>query len=227
MSSLLDRSAFFLALAPPGVAVEAMPLAAFDPDACDALPADRARVHGALPARRREFLAGRLCARTALARLGFEGAAVTTGADRRPVWPEGVVGSIAHTRDWGVAVVARDRDYRGLGVDLEPARPVEERTWRKILTAAERVRVEGLPPAERGLTVRLLFSAKESAWKCRFPVDGRRFGFRDVEIDLDADAGTFAARVFGEAPPETIAGRFQADPDLIATLTVWRAGPAA
>ncbi len=227
------RTAFFDALAPDGAFIAALPLTGFEPRPADFSREDLARVASAPPSRRREFLGGRLCARRALARLGHAEFPVGTGGDRRPVWPEGIVGSIAHTRAWCAAIVADGGHFRGLGIDLEPAEPVRRPTWRRILTPEERLRVDAVAGDAGGRIVRLLFSAKESAWKCRFPVDGVRFGFRDVEVRLDsggearfgttgggADSGTFRVVVHGKLL-DGLSGRYRADADLIATVMSW------
>ena len=58
------------------------------------LPAEQACLgERAVQTRRRDFTAGRVCARRALRDLGLPTTAVPAAADRAPVWPAGVVGS--------------------------------------------------------------------------------------------------------------------------------------
>src|SRR5207245_224467 len=103
------------------IVAEVMPL----PDDAPLLPAEAAVVAAVAPRRRREFAAGRWCARQALVRLGIEGFALLPSPDRAPRWPPGIVGSISHTSDYCVAVVARQRDFLGVGVDAEPDEPID------------------------------------------------------------------------------------------------------
>ena len=56
----------------------------------------------AVAKRRSEYLAGRWCAREALAMLGMEGIPAL-GPDRAPQWPAGSLGSITHSQ--GIAEV--------------------------------------------------------------------------------------------------------------------------
>ena len=68
--------------------------------------------------RQREFAAGRAAAHTAMANLGVPPQAILNGDDRAPIWPEGLTGSITHTRGCAIAIVARNSDVRALGIDV-------------------------------------------------------------------------------------------------------------
>ena len=94
----------------------------FDPDAAHEPPAHLRR---AVSRRVAEFHAGRFCAATALRALEVDGA-VATGADRAPIWPAGVVGSITHTNRFAAAAVALDTRARAIGLDTEHV--LDERT---------------------------------------------------------------------------------------------------
>ncbi len=158
----------------------------------------------AAPQRRREFAAGRQCARQALARCGVAGAVIGRGADRRPLWPEPFVGSIAHTADYAAAAVAHRRDVASVGIDVERREAVGEHLWRRIAVPAELEWIEGLPAAERTAAATLLFSAKEAIYKCVYPWLKIRLGFQDVAIEArfaGQGTGTLAVRRCGAAPP--------------------------
>src|SRR3984893_9355145 len=60
-------------------------------------PAEAEYVARAVPKRIAEFAAGRACARAALAEFGVREFALRAAPDRQPLWPEGFIGSIAHT----------------------------------------------------------------------------------------------------------------------------------
>ena len=57
--------------------------------------------------------------------LPIESVAVDRSSDGAPIWPQGVIGSITHTRELAAAVAMRGIDALGIGLDAEPfmARP--------------------------------------------------------------------------------------------------------
>ena len=69
-------------------------------------PEERACLAKAVEKRRAEFGTARVCARRALAQLGFPPMPLVPNKDRSPVWPQGVVGSITHTRGYCAVIVA-------------------------------------------------------------------------------------------------------------------------
>lgn len=125
----------------------------------------------AVDKRQREFLCGRCCAARALAHAGHTGDGwVPRGDDRLPVWPDGWVGSISHSRFGAVAVAARSSpSCRALGVDMEPlvcatlAAEIEA-------TVANPVELTLLAALPQDLRVTLLFSAKEALYKALYPM---------------------------------------------------------
>ena len=181
------------------------------------LRAEQEAVAGAAQTRIEQFTAGRLCSRIALSRLGVAVATpIPRGEDRAPIWPKGFVGSITHTDSWCAAAVARAEDFRSIGIDLEPATPLRESLWRRICTAKERDWLHDLP--EAGLTGKVLFSAKESVYKCQYPLTTKFLGFHAVEVEL-AD-GSFRAVFQQEAgefrPGDVIEGRYLVEEGLVA-----------
>jgi enterobactin synthetase component D len=139
--------------------------------------------------RQAEFLAGRLCARAALARLGLPGCDLPIGEDRAPGWPSGFRGAITHGDGWAAAIAAPADRYRGLGLDVETLLAPERalRLAGEILTAAE---LERLPedPERAALMVTLTFSLKESLFKALYPLVGQRFYFEAAAL-LDWSEG--------------------------------------
>jgi enterobactin synthetase component D len=134
--------------------------------------------------RQTEYLAGRLCAREALARLTGTGVAPASGEDRAPQWPAGTLGSITHGSGWAGAVVGHSTDWRGLGLDIEQVMPASraERLAGEILTANELFRLEELPSEQRAQRISLTFSIKESLFKALYPQVLRHFYFHDAEL---------------------------------------------
>ncbi|MEV0002556.1 4'-phosphopantetheinyl transferase superfamily protein [Micromonospora sp. NPDC050980] len=193
----------------------------------DLLPAERAALSDrAVPSRRREFTAGRVCARRALAALGLPVTPVPAGADRAPIWPAGVVGAITHTHGYCAAAVARAADLRAVGIDAEQHRPLPEGVRRKVCCPDEEADLARLPAGPQWPTV--LFSAKEAVYKVWHPLVGTWLGFPDARVTLDPDAGTFRADIAParlaaapvSAPPASVTGRFAVDGALVRTAAV-------
>ena len=179
------------ALFPPGVAAAELRLPG---DAALLDPVEARVVAGAVPKRVGEFAAGRLCARSALARFGIEGFALRAGGDRQPLWPEGFVGSITHTVGFCAAVVGPATRFAALGLDTEKADSLSPELWRRICLASEIDWIESLPQAAQVSAATLVFSAKEALYKCQYPYTGERLSFHDVEVkprDWSAGCGDF------------------------------------
>lgn len=166
------------ALLPPGVAVAAGDVAAGDSHALlgDELGAARSMV----PRRYREFAAGRACARQALRTLGLAPAALPVAPDRSARWPPGTRGSITHTGEWVAAAAAPLARLAGLGIDLEQCAPLEPELVARLCRPEElRSPPPGLPP---GAWPRIVFSAKESVYKCVGSRVGRFIDFDEVIV---------------------------------------------
>lgn len=139
------------------------------------------RVARAAPRRRAEWAAGRRCAGEALRLLTGEKWFPGMAPDRSPIWPEGIVGSISHSTNSAIAMVARSTECRGIGIDLE--RVLNEadagEIARQTLTPAERSRFgAGIDP----FLVTLAFSAKESLFKALYPTLRRPLSFHTSEM---------------------------------------------
>jgi 4'-phosphopantetheinyl transferase EntD len=166
----------------------------------DVPPEESAHVARAGARRRREFAAGRACARRALARLGLELGPLPSGPDRAPVWPEAVVGSITHCAGYCAAAVARRRDVLALGIDAEVNAPLPEGVAELVCTGRE---LSWSGDGDRGPTPwrTLIFSAKESIYKAWQPLTGHWLGYLDVELTIDPDHGCFEGRLLVPADP--------------------------
>ncbi len=208
-------------LLPPAVAV-----AVADPgDWAGQLHAAEAACLGdrAVSSRRRDFTAGRSCARRAMAALGLPPVAVPAAADRSPVWPSELVGTITHTRGYCAAAVARRAEIRSVGMDAEQHKELSPGVRRLICLPEEEDRCGRLPPGVFWPAV--VFSAKETVYKNWHPIVGTWLDFHDALVDLDPDAGTFTARIAPARidaasvahPPATVIGRFAVDADLVRT----------
>jgi enterobactin synthetase component D len=168
------------------------------------------RLAGAVRSRQYEFIAGRAAAQAALHVAGFGGhALLTASAHRAPQWPGGFVGSIAHSHGKAWAVAAPRQHFDGLGIDLEHCLgqvPAEELA--PALMRAEEIASARRSPLGFGVHVTLVFSAKESLYKCLNPLFGKEFGFHDLVAEtLETAAGTLGLRLEAPLAPRVEAGR--------------------
>jgi enterobactin synthetase component D len=140
-----------------------------------ALPDDLA---SAVPKRRSEFLAGRLCAAAALRTANLPQEVARNG--RAPVWPAGVVGSISHSKTRAMACVSTY--YQALGIDCEDM--VDSARAAKLQQAIFTSDEAALRPAdmEIGVFFTLIFSAKEALYKALSPRLNRVPEFLDVTL---------------------------------------------
>jgi 4'-phosphopantetheinyl transferase EntD len=157
-------------------------------------PEERAAVAKAIERRRREFAAGRACARAALGKLGAPAAAIPVGPDRAPIWPDGFVGSITHCDGFCCAVAARASEIASVGVDAEDAGPMTPGAARLVLQPGELARASAAADPPGSSWAKLAFSAKEAVYKCWFPLTGTPLTFQDLWIDF-AESGEFDVRI--------------------------------
>lgn len=174
--------------------------------------------------RRREFAAGRAAAHRAMVQAGHRPVAIPVAKNRAPIWPEGLVGSISHTQSCAMAVVANAGTIRGLGIDVEEDKPLADDLWPAICTSPEQdwLRAQNNP----GQMAKLIFSAKEAAYKCQFTLSARYYGFDGMELTVDVARGAFSARFCADQPPfscgEFIHGRFAIGAGVIVTAAELR-----
>ncbi|MEY8837434.1 4'-phosphopantetheinyl transferase [Cribrihabitans sp. XS_ASV171] len=180
-------------------------LASADPrEPHETYPDEMAAVAGAVEKRRREFAAGRMATRLALRDLGAPALAVPMGADRAPVWPAGLVGSITHCDTACLAVMAWEGEIRLLGLDLEHDTPLGNDLVPEICTEEERAWLAALEAP--GQAAKVIFSAKEAVYKAQYPRSRTLIGFDALRVFPDLVAGRFDA-TFREDVPGFAAGR--------------------
>ncbi|WP_245442166.1 4'-phosphopantetheinyl transferase family protein [Mesorhizobium hawassense] len=189
-------------LAPPGLVVGCRHISAGDEH--HILSAESASMATREPGARAATGAGRHVAHELLRRLGCVDLAIVRGQSGNPIWPAGIVGSIAHDDLMAVAVVARSDALKGVGVDIEPALPLPDDLL--AVVAAPQDRLGDLDPKLGG---RILFAIKEAAYKASFPLDGRVLGFEDIAVDFEKSE---AVTSFGRR----LIVRFAASPRILA-----------
>lgn len=153
---------------------------------------------------------------------------IAVGDHRDPVWPEGVRGSISHDGHQAIAVVSNDPRCVSVGVDLMSFREInrmpdinrliatrdETENAAKVLRASAPVgeALEQLvrQANEAGVTLRdelnlaacVIFSAKESVFKCLYPCIREWIGLRDAHISLQLSEQVVP--VAAEANPQMV-----------------------
>lgn len=181
-ATLRDLKLAASAIAPQGCAVEA---AGFGVDPLFLSEAERARIAGFAESRQEEFLAGRWCARQALAALGRSPGELLPDADGLPLWPAGVVGSITHCQGVAAAAVLPATDPETLlGLDLEKTNRLSLAASQRVLHSLETEFAGG--DLERAS---VLFSLKEAFYKAQFPRWRTRGNFRDIALAVDFESG--------------------------------------
>jgi len=177
------------------------------------LPApEEALVEKSAPKRRREFALGRACARSALEKLGHGGAVIGRAANGAPLWPQGIIGSITHTRDYAAAVVGEARRFSGIGVDAERVGGVTQDLWPRLFDDAERAHLMGLDETDQPVIATLIFSAKEACYKAWGGTGA--LAFRDIRVTPGSDRFTAVRGC------EILQGRYAVEGDLMLTA-VW------
>lgn len=185
-------------IVPPGVTVAEV----FDDryDYGELLPEEAAAIERAVPKRRREYTAARMCARDALERAGFPPAPILRGPSGAPGWPPGVVGSLTHCQGYRACAIGRAADIVAIGVDAEPHSELPDGVLRMVASESEQARLARLGRVVPGTCWdKILFSAKESVYKAWSPMTGQWLGFEQADVEIEP-GGTFAARLLVPGP---------------------------
>ncbi len=166
--------------------------------------------------RRADFLAGRLCAAKALYQLGSSELLVPLASvpATPPLWPTDFVGSITHTEQFAAAAIARQGTIKYLGVDAERIIGDEEcEEVASVISSADELEQSAACYFRPGELVSLLFSAKESVYKCFFSRLKSDLSFREIDISLERNSSRFQFS-FPEGPgdlPKHGEGAFSLD----------------
>ena len=97
---------------------------------------------------------------------------------------------MAHDDQIAVAAVGLRRDLDAVGIDIEPAAPLQSDIFDLIATPRERHAIAYNP-----LVAKLLFAIKEAVYKATYPLDHEFLDFYDIEVNLaDRFARTRAGR---------------------------------
>ncbi|MBC7428214.1 MAG: 4'-phosphopantetheinyl transferase superfamily protein [Bacteriovorax sp.] len=166
------------------------------------------------PNRKSEFILGRLCASKAYKAVsGEELLLLPSQKDRAPLWPDNVVGSIAHDKNFVGAAVAKKSDLIGIGIDFEESGRTKIELSSHIRSSSDLKFHSKLTDVE---LLTIIFSAKESLYKALYPSVQKFFGFQDAALrSIDLDNGEFEIELltqlthnFGPNSRKTFHGRF-------------------
>jgi 4'-phosphopantetheinyl transferase EntD len=192
----------------PDLAIAWAPLEALSGDSH---PDEWEDIAAAAPARQREFTAGRLLARALGETLGLQPIPLRRAEDRSPIWPADRTGSLSHCDTLCAAAVGKRSAIQSIGVDIETIGRVEQNLWPTLFTEKEADYFSSLAPEKVARETTLFFSAKESFYKCQYPLTQEWVGFQDVEItrtdthSLAIAPTRYAVKVWHAAPIHTVA----------------------
>lgn len=190
--------------------------AAIDESALAMITAREAElVARAVDKRKREFATARALARQAMARLGRHGVEILSAADRSPIWPEGITGSISHCDTRAVVAIGARARVGTVGVDVEHRDELKRDLWKTVFLEEEIAALDARFDLDvRGRMALALFSAKEALYKAQHPWSSQFMGFHELRVELVPD-GALASR-------GTLACTFQNDVGPFARGTVAR-----
>jgi len=139
-------------------------------------------IHDASAERKMNFIGGRLCAESALQRLGFEHGVVSRQSCGAPLWPVGTIGSITHTGQFASAAVTLTGKAASLGIDSERIFSDHELHDVRNLCCTKNEIHRLLNDSNRNLIGTIIFSAKEAIYKSIHPLLHRFVDFTEIEI---------------------------------------------
>lgn len=153
-------------------------------------PEEELIVANAVEKRKKEFRGGRHSARYALKQLGFPSCSILQGSSREPLFPQLVSGSISHCDDFCVSACALSKHFESVGIDCEKVAIISPEMHSLLFTKGEILSIQQNPL----ILPILIFSAKESLFKCFFSLQKEYFDFLDIEIIFDQKAARFSYR---------------------------------
>jgi 4'-phosphopantetheinyl transferase EntD len=158
-------------------------------------PEEAEDIGNAVLKRRIEFMAGRHCARLAMAQLGRTATAIPRGPDRAPIWPANLVGSITHSKDLCAAVVAPNNRFRSIGIDVELIDSVPASLAGQILRPEEAAELVSSANPEGVDWPTLYFCLKEAVFKAVYPTCRRTIDFQEILVIIDQEFQNFSAEL--------------------------------
>ena len=152
--------------------------------------------------RRAEFMKGRVYAHEALSKFGLESEPILRNPKtREPCWPNSVWGSITHSSGFVAVAVGLKKEINGVGIDLESlSKSLNFEIRRHVCVDSEIKWLESLPPKQANRALCIIFSAKESIFKCLYPITRTYLTFKDAAVTIDETEKIFSFTVFKSSP---------------------------
>ena len=135
----------------------------------------------AVDKRQADYLAGRALVARGFDALDLPPHPVETGPDRAPIWPNGVTGSISHSRKTCACILSTDTTLH-LGIDVETNLTAKsDEAIRNVALSEHEQKLLNTAPDPRHLSA-LMFCAKETLFKALYPTVQTFFGFDSAEV---------------------------------------------
>ena len=117
-------------------------------------------------------------AREIMKSMGFVDFPILRSTCGDPIWPAGVVGSMAHNTQIAVAAIGLQRELEAVGIDIENVVPLPPDMLDLICTPLEIHAISDYP-----LGTKLLFVIKEAVYKAAYPLDHKFLDFHEIQVD--------------------------------------------
>ena len=149
-----------------------------------------------------EFTMGRIYAHEALSMFGLESEPILRNHEtREPCWPDSVWGSITHSAGFAAVAIGLKKEIKGVGIDLESfSRSVDFNIRRLVCVDSELEWLESLPTKQANRALRIIFSAKESIFKCFYPGTKTYLTFKDAAVTINETENNFSFTIFKSCP---------------------------
>ncbi len=150
-----------------------------------------------------DFSSGRLSVKSALLELNIRNFPLLINSNRSPAWPNSVVGSISHSKNICIAAVNFNINSKALGIDIETTNPLNTEVLPLICNQSEILHLNSL--AKNGFgdsftNAKIIFSIKESIFKCLNPHLGCWIDFKEMLITLNPQNKSYLATPKSENP---------------------------
>jgi len=159
--------------------------------------------------RKYEFSTGRWCAKQLLPQHVQNKTSILSGEHHEPVWPKTIVGSISHCKKLCGAVIADDREIKSIGFDVETRKELKNNIARVVCTEPEKKWLKTQTSFPYDILVLLLFSLKESVYKCVYQNQKIKLSFKDCIIYPEFENNTAKIQFTGKDVKRNIELRFK------------------
>ena len=137
--------------------------------------------------RMQDFCGGRYCAHQCLTNFNVSEAILRTEYGE-PIWPDGFIGSISHSKFLSGAIVMPETGFRAVGLDIETIGRVSQNLWPLFFTTGEIDWLQSKPYQYQCFFATLFFSFKEAFYKMQFPITQSFVDYHQCIITYDSGA---------------------------------------